>query len=323
MKFDDRILKKLKQLEEKYKSSGQDLESYLEGLLHADYLKYWDYIHLDTLLNIQKPETDLNDEYVFIIYHQTTELYFKLILLACEEIAEQEELTAAFYLKQVKRINLYYEMLIRSFDIMIEGMEKDQFRKFRMSLLPASGFQSAQYRYIEFSMTDLINLVDKDNAPSLNSSTSLDKIYPHLYWKKGATELATGEKTLTLTHFEEKYDASFKSFIRQYKEKNLWRRYLQLPAEEQTEELKEALRQLDFHANVNWPLVHYKAAVRYLYKKKKELTATGGTNWQEYLPARQQKIIFFPRLWSRKDKKEWGEDLKEAYTFLAEDRHTD
>jgi tryptophan 2,3-dioxygenase len=67
-------------------------------------------------------------------------------------------------------------------------------------------------------------------------------------------------------------------------------------------------------------LVHYKAAVRYLYKKPKELDDTGRTNWQQYLPPRNQKILFFPELWSKEEFKNWGEDLIEDYTFLAEDQ---
>jgi len=47
--FDQKVIGQLEKLEQKYDAMGQDLSSYLEGLLHADYLTYWDYIHLDTL----------------------------------------------------------------------------------------------------------------------------------------------------------------------------------------------------------------------------------------------------------------------------------
>ena len=70
----------LKKLEEKYEAMGQDLSSYLDGLLYSDYLTYWDYIHLDTLLSLQSPKTAIPDEKIFILYHQVTELYFKMIL---------------------------------------------------------------------------------------------------------------------------------------------------------------------------------------------------------------------------------------------------
>ena len=80
------VQEKLKKLADKYSSTGQDLPSYLEGLLYADYLSYWDYIHLDTLLTLQTPKTDFPDENIFIIYHQINELYFKLILIEIEQI---------------------------------------------------------------------------------------------------------------------------------------------------------------------------------------------------------------------------------------------
>lgn len=53
--FDPEILKKIELLQEKYAASGQDLSAYLDGLLYADFLTYWDYINLDALLSLQQP----------------------------------------------------------------------------------------------------------------------------------------------------------------------------------------------------------------------------------------------------------------------------
>jgi len=66
---------------------GQSLDSYLDGLLLSNYLTYWDYIQVDTLLTLQNPKTDFPDEKIFIMYHQITELYFKLSLHEMEQIA--------------------------------------------------------------------------------------------------------------------------------------------------------------------------------------------------------------------------------------------
>ena len=77
---------KINKLSEKYSATGQDLYSYLDGLLYADYIGYWNYINLETLLSLQRPKTDFPDEKIFIIYHQITELYFKLCLLELEQI---------------------------------------------------------------------------------------------------------------------------------------------------------------------------------------------------------------------------------------------
>ena len=72
--LDKNIEELVLKLEEKYKRMGQDLASYLEGRLYEDYVPYWDYIHLDTLLTLQKPKTPIPDEHIFIMYHQVTEL---------------------------------------------------------------------------------------------------------------------------------------------------------------------------------------------------------------------------------------------------------
>ena len=77
--LDSGLQDQLKDLSDKYAAMGQDLSSYLDGLLYKDYLTYWDYIHLDTLLSLQNPKTAFPDEKIFILYHQITELYFKLI----------------------------------------------------------------------------------------------------------------------------------------------------------------------------------------------------------------------------------------------------
>src|SRR6187397_1094563 len=155
-------LEQLKKLQNKYDVMGQDLSSYLDGLLYSDYLTYWDYIHLDTLLSLQSPRTSFPDEKVFIMYHQITELYFRLILWEIEQIAFRENLDEKFFIERIDRIIRYFQHLVNSFDIMVLGMEKEQFLKFRMALLPASGFQSAQYRKIEICCTDFIRLVDKE-----------------------------------------------------------------------------------------------------------------------------------------------------------------
>jgi tryptophan 2,3-dioxygenase len=59
-------------------------------------------------------------------------------------------------------------------------------------------------------------------------------------------------------------------------------------------------------ANVFWRLSHLKSAGRYLHRNPEDIKATGGTNWQKYLPPNFQKIMFFPDLWSAAEKEEWG-----------------
>jgi tryptophan 2,3-dioxygenase len=72
------------------------------------------------------------------------------------------------------------------------------------------------------------------------------------------------------------------------------------------------MRQLDLMINVKWPLMHFKTAVRYLKQDIPEaIAATGGTNWEKYLPPRFQRRIFFPELWKEEELEGWGKPPKE------------
>lgn len=325
MSFDAEILERLKKLEGKYATIGQDMNSYLDGLLYSNVTTYWDYLNLDALLSLQHPKTDFPDESIFIMYHQITELYFKLALHEMEQIANngrdvnmnsgedkgwKDKLDVAFFAERLRRINSYFEALTKSFDIMVLGMEHEQFLRFRMALLPASGFQSAQYRKIEICATDLIRLVQKDQRQNLAGAT-VEEMVEHFYWKQGAIERATGKKTLTLKHFEKKYGEDLFELAEKYQGKNMWAKYKALsPQDQSNPKLIRELRQLDINVNVNWPLVHYKSAARYLG----DTAATGGTNWQKYLPPRFQKRIFYPELWSEQEMEEWGKAWVEQLT---------
>ncbi len=307
MKIETNIAQRIQKLEEKYKNSGQDLGAYLDGLLHQRYLTYWDYIHLDTLLSLQIPRTHFPDEEIFIMYHQITELYFKLIIHEQKQIIDDKLQKASFFVKKVNRINNYFKALISSFEIMINGMEKEQFLQYRMSLLPASGFQSAQYRMIEFYATSMENLVHHTVREQFSKKDTLEELYDHIYWKKGATNKETGEKTLTLKQFEYRYTPRFMRIAKSVKNTNIYHKYLQLPEDEKKDKiLIDALKALDISSNVLWPLMHMGSAYRYLRKERNEIDATGGTNWKEYLPPSFQKTIFFPEIWTDEEKENWG-----------------
>ncbi|SMD16883.1 tryptophan 2,3-dioxygenase family protein [Pedobacter nyackensis] len=306
MEITPEVSERLSKLQQKFSAMGQDINAYLDGLLYADYLTYWDYIHLDTLLSLQSPKTHFPDEEIFIMYHQITELYFKLTLHECKQIARHPALTSSFFVERLKRINAYFTALVSSFDIMVDGMDKSQFLKFRMSLLPASGFQSGQYRMIEIYATDFIRLVDKSKREELKEST-IEQQFEYIYWKYGASELSTGKQTLTLQQFIAKYAAKFLQLAKDNVHTNFAALYRKLVKEGQdVTALEEEMRKLDLFVNVEWPLSHYKSAVRYLEKDPVDIAATGGTNWQKYLPPRFQKRIFFPFLWSEALIEEWG-----------------
>lgn len=301
------IENRISKLQEKYKDSGQDLKAYLDGLLYQRYLTYWDYIHLDTLLSLQVPRTHFPDEEIFIMYHQITELYFKLILHEEKQLVDDKSQNVTFFIDRVNRINNYYKALISSFSIMIKGMEREQFLMYRTALLPASGFQSAQYRMIELYATPLINLVHHTERADFTGEEAVEELYEHIYWKKGATDLASGEKTLTLKQFEYRYTPRLVRIANQVKEHTIYQKYLALSEEDQhNNTLIEALKNMDINANVNWPLMHMGSAHRYLHKENAAIEATGGTNWKEYLPPSFQKITFFPSLYSKQELNNWG-----------------
>lgn len=302
------IAEKIKQLETKFKNSGQDLGSYLDGLLHDRYLTYWDYIHLDTLLSLQIPRTHFPDEEIFIMYHQITELYFKLIIHELKQIIDDKLQTATFFTAKLDRINRYFRVLIDSFDVMIKGMDRDQFLKYRMSLLPASGFQSVQFRLIEIYATPLYNLVNAKERDQFSEESPLGEVYEHLYWKSGATDMKTGEKTLTLKQFEYRYTPRMMRIANQVKSSTIYHKYLELPEKEQNNvHLINALRTFDTNVNINWLLMHMGAAYRYLNRDQGQVLATGGTNWKKFLPPSFQRIMFFPNLWSAEEKENWGQ----------------
>ena len=295
MDKDKLIESQINKLEEKFKNSGQDLSSYLDGLLYQRYLTYWDYIHLDTLLSIQVPRTHFPDEEIFIMYHQITELFFKLILHEQKQVVDDKSQHVDFFIEKLNRINSYYTALISSFSIMIKGMEREQFLRYRMALLPASGFQSAQYRMIEIYATPIENLVHHTEREQFSDAHTIEELYEHIYWKKGATDLKTGEKTLTLKQFEYRYTPRLIRIAKQVKNTTIYQKYLGLPEKDKANPtLVEALKKLDVNANVNWPLMHMGSAYRYLAKENKAVDATGGTNWRDYLPPSFQRIIFFP-----------------------------
>ncbi|MBD3661617.1 MAG: tryptophan 2,3-dioxygenase [Arenibacter algicola] len=303
----EHIDSQISKLEEKYKDSGQDLSSYLDGLLYQRYLTYWDYIHLDTLLSIQVPRTHFPDEEIFIMYHQITELYFKLILHEQKQIVDDKTQDVDFFIEKANRINSYYKVLISSFSVMIKGMQREQFMQYRMALLPASGFQSAQYRMIELYATPMENLVHFSERDNFSSKNSIEELYEHIYWKKGATDVVTGEKTLTLKQFEYRYTPRLIRIANEVKNSTIYHKYQQLPQKSKDNKtLVEALKALDVNANINWPLMHMGSAYRYLTKDNAQIDATGGTNWKEYLPPSFQKVVLFPELYTKQELNNWG-----------------
>lgn len=293
-------------IEEKFKAIGQNPDTHLEGLIWSKPITYWDYIHTDALLNLQLQRTTLPDEMVFIMYHQINELLFKMILWEIDQVSDAEQIEAAFFTEKLTRISRYFDMLSSSFVIMGDGMEKEQYMKFRNTLTPASGFQSAQYRLIEFSSTELINLIDYRFRATIDRNTPYEHAYDHLYWQAAGKDHATGAKSTLIRLFEERYKAEFLLKMEKYNTTNIWTKYKQLPeAVKADAALIQAMRHYDYTVNVTWVMAHYDAAAKYLGNAE----ATGGSDWRKYMHPKYQRRIFFPELWTSEELTNWGQNI--------------
>lgn len=290
---------------EKYEALGENPNTYLEGLYHAKPITYWDYVEVETLLSLQRPRTDFKDETIFIMYHQVTELLLKMLRHELQQVVEQEGATEDFLLTKLSRMSRYTKMLITSFDIMKDGMDHGDYNEFRKALTPASGFQSAQFRYIEILCTRLGNLVNKAGRARLGETPRVEDYFEQIYWRDAGLDRETGKKTLTMKLFEEKYLASFIQLAKESQGRTLEEKVLALG--QPSPALVESLREFDRLYNVEWPKVHLRTAEHYLSHKGQDKAATGGSHWKSYLHPKYQQRKFFPGLWSAEEKRHWGE----------------
>lgn len=293
----------LKAIDAKYKAMGQDPDVHLSGLLHAEPMKYWDFIQVDALLGLQTQRTQLPDEMVFIMYHQINELLFKMILWEMGQISHTENIEPEKFTMHLMRISRYFDILSDSFDVMGEGMELEQYMKFRDTLTPASGFQSAQYRMIEIASTELINLIDARFRDTIDRDTPYENAFEHMYWQAAGKDYHTGAKSKLLTNFEDKYKKELIDHMKSYNTVNLWTKFKELPESyRENKDLINAMRHYDHTVNIDWTIHHLEAAKKYLG----DGAATGGSDWTKYMHPKYQRRIFFPGLWSKEELEGWG-----------------
>jgi tryptophan 2,3-dioxygenase len=321
----------LDELEQRYSHDGLSLRDHLEGLLYHKGVHYWDYIAVDTLLSLQKPLTTYPNEMIFITYHQICELYFKLciheisILINREdnyftlekEIWMQSIRDPQNWIHRLKRVMFYFENLTDSFRLMKSDLfEPEEFAKFRMSLIPASGFQSAQFREMEILLTSLDNLQYK--GKEIATENYMD-YYQKIYWKVGGLQtLKTSDgkyepvltesggtkkqaKTKTLIDFETRYESRFKRLAEDFRERNLYSLFkLQADVVKENKEIRTLLSQIDQLINKKWKGNHYGVISSQLKRTENQSgndeKGTGGTNWEDYLPPKNQQIKYFPEI---------------------------
>lgn len=290
------------ELIDKFSAMGLNPVMAIEGLKNLKPTSYWEYTEVETLLTLQKPRTAFEDEYIFIVYHQITELVFNLMLHELKQLSQSDAGQSEIFRVKLPRLSNYTRMLSTSFNVMTQGMDYDQYNIFRHSLAPASGFQSAQYRMIELFCTRLKNL-----ARTAPENADVREMFNHIYWQHAGLDRKTGKKTYTLRQFEEKYLDEFIDTASALMGYTLEDQLEKLQASGHLdEETRKVAREFDHLYNVSWPLVHLETAQHYLNAKGENKAATGGSEWQKYLHPKYQKRIFFPFLWTAEEKENWG-----------------
>jgi tryptophan 2,3-dioxygenase len=294
----------IQKIENKYKNLKHDPNTFLKGLLHSKPITYWDYIQVDTLLSLQKTRTDFPDEYIFVVYHQVTELILALITHELKQIVDAKAPLAADRLEdKINRICRYVEVLDSSFSVMSQGMEYEQYNEFRLSLAPASGFQAVSFRIIEFYCTDLFNLIRPENKTETTASESIPDQIKLLYWQDAGMNRQTGARSLMLDLFEEKYLPMLIQNGEQLKGRNL---NSIINKDLISDSLKSSLRRMDYLFNVKWPLSHLNTAESYLIASGHKTASTGMSDWQKYLHPAYQQRCFFPGVWTEEERANWG-----------------
>ncbi|MDQ0587075.1 tryptophan 2,3-dioxygenase [Variovorax paradoxus] len=146
-------------------------------------MSYGDYLHLDEILNAQHPLSPAHDEMLFIVQHQTSELWMKLMLhelRAATACIAEEKLADAF--KMLARVSRIMEQLVSAWTV-LSTMTPPEYTAMRPYLANSSGFQSAQYRCIEFALGNKNAAMLKPHAHRADLLAQVDAAYraPSLY----------------------------------------------------------------------------------------------------------------------------------------------
>ncbi len=254
-------------------------------------MSYGDYLHLQQILGAQKPLTNSTDEMLFIIQHQTSELWMKLAIqeigAACHAI-ETDHLPEAF--KMLTRVARIFEQLNGAWDV-LRTMTPSEYTRFREDLGQSSGFQSWQYRAIEYLAGNRNPAMLKPHAHDAEVVAQLEAILsrPSLY------DVAL--MRLARSGFDIGADAG-RSDWRQTRSENdavrdAWRTVYQAPHDHWAlYELAEKL--VDFEDYFRrWRFNHVTTVERIIGLKR----GTGGTSGVAYL-RRMLEVVLFPELWT-------------------------
>ncbi|MCC6205392.1 MAG: tryptophan 2,3-dioxygenase [Hyphomicrobiales bacterium] len=146
-------------------------------------MSYGDYLHLEKILNAQETLSPAHDELLFIIQHQTSELWMKLAIheiLSAKQAIREDRVQPAF--KMLTRVARIFEQLNSAWDV-LRTMTPSEYTEFRNSLGQSSGFQSWQYRAIEFlaGNRNLAMLKPHEHVPDVVEKLEAILAEPSLY----------------------------------------------------------------------------------------------------------------------------------------------
>ncbi len=251
---------------------------------------YGSYLDLDRVLQAQHPVTDAHDEMLFIIQHQTSELWMKLAIheiRAAMHALRNDKLQPAF--KMLARVARIFEQLNAAWDV-LRTMTPSEYTRFRGGLGPSSGFQSYQYREIEFLVGHRQQALLKMHEGNVEIHKRLSSILaePGLYDE--ALRLVS-RRGLTLPPSVIGRDVR-KPYRPDSAVTAVWRRVYEAPVDYWSlYELAEKL--VDFEDYFRrWRFNHVTTVERIIGMKR----GTGGTDGVRYL-RRMLDVELFPELW--------------------------
>jgi tryptophan 2,3-dioxygenase len=261
--------------------------------LQLDYsndMSYSDYLHLDELLNAQHPRSPDHNEMLFIVQHQTSELWMKLMLhelRAAIHCVANDELGSAF--KMLARVSRIMEQLVHAWDV-LATMTPPEYSAIRPYLATSSGFQSAQYRCIEFMLGNKNPEMLKPHAhrPELLAQVEAAFNAPSLY-DESLRLLARRALPVPLSHTERDWrepyvasDAVEQAWLQVYRDtQRHWDLY----------ELAEELVDLEDAFRL-WRFRHVTTVERIIGFKR----GTGGSSGVAYL-RKMLEVVLFPEIW--------------------------
>lgn len=264
-----------------------------ESSIHTDFkenMTYGEYLSLDKILSGQNRLSDHHDEMLFIIIHQVSELWMKLILHELKgaiRAIENDELSTAF--KMLARVSKTQTQIIQAWDV-LSTLTPSEYMEFRDSLGQASGFQSYQYRMIEFALgyktPHVLKIYEKDPAlhELLTEAYNEPSIYDAAIRALNRAGIAIDEEVLNrdLTSTYEQNDSVKQAWLTVYKDTDTYWDLYELA--EKLVDIEDWLQQ--------WRFRHMKTVERIIGFKK----GTGGSSGVGYL----KKVLdhrFFPELW--------------------------